>query len=272
MRTQQRDRRGGKPDTRTKPGSKWGAHVEHLFGRNAVREALSGRRHHHLLTFADGIRWDKRLYEMRSLAESRQISIEMAPRQLLDDIVDEGRHQGVVLRTSAYPYVEYQDLPRQGRPVLLLDHLQDPQNFGSLLRSAEAFGVTGVIIPRDRSGEITPAVVNASAGAVEHQFIARVTNLGRTIDDLKESGYWIVGLDRTAISQPLDDFDPPNPVALVVGAEGKGLTASVSAQCDILVSIDQVGQIDSLNASVAGSIALFHLTRKFRNQYIQSRK
>ena len=266
MPTEQRDRRGGKPNPRDISNSQPAAQFEHLFGRNAVREALSGRRRHHRLLFAEGVRWDTKLHSVRALAESQHVPIEMAPRQMLDDVVAGGRHQGVVLRTSAYPYVDFQDLPQQGEPILVLDHLQDPQNFGSLLRSAEAFGVIGVIIPKDRSGEITPAVVNSSAGAVEHQFIARVTNLGRTIDGLKKNGYWIVGLDRAASSQSLEEFDPPESVALVVGAEGTGLTASVAAQCDMLVSIEQTGKIDSLNASVAGSIALFHLTRGLRKQ------
>jgi 23S rRNA (guanosine2251-2'-O)-methyltransferase len=218
------------------------------------------------LIFAEGVRWDVRLQAIQSRAVSLEIPVESAPRSLLDDIVGDARHQGVILRTSPYPYADFEDMPLQGEPLLILDHLQDVQNFGTLLRSAEAFGVTGVIIPKDRSGEITPAVVNASAGAVEHQRIARVTNLGRTIAILKSAGYWIAGLDRAEGAQSLDDFDPPGALALVIGAEGKGLTSSVAAQCDILLTINQIGKIESLNASVAGSIALFHLTRTQRTR------
>jgi 23S rRNA (guanosine2251-2'-O)-methyltransferase len=201
---------------------------------------------------------------MRSRAISLGIPVETAPRQLLDDVVPDGRHQGVVLHTSPYPYVDFRDLTLTGGSVLLLDHLQDVQNFGTLLRSAEAFGVTDVIIPKDRSGTITPAVVNASAGAVEHLRIARVTNLSRTIDELKEAGYWIAGLDRAEGAQSLETFEPSQSLALVVGAEGSGLSHGVASQCDILLCIEQAGKIDSLNASVAGSIALFHLTRDER--------
>ncbi len=232
-----------------------------LFGRNAVAEALRGRRRHHRLIFAEGVRWDARLEAFRQSAEAARIPTESFPRQLLDDQAPGSRHQGVILLTSPYPYVDFGDLLLNGSPVLVLDHLQDPQNFGSLLRSAGAFGVSNVVIARDRSAAISPAVVNASAGAVEHLQIAQVTNLGRAVDDLKQQGYWIVGLDRSPTAQSLGSFDPPQAFVLVVGAEEHGLSASIAARCDLLVQIEQSGKIDSLNASVAGSIALYHLTR-----------
>lgn len=234
-----------------------------LYGRHAVEEALlAGRRNHHRLLIADGVRDDERIERMRTLAREAETLVEGVPRPLMDTMTDGANHQGVALETSEYPYAELPDLLTEPGIFLIIDHLQDPQNIGTLLRAAEACGVTGVAIARDRAAGITPAVVNASAGAVEHLRIAQETNLGRTINKLNEAGWWIVGLDAGEDASDLFSLDLPEPVALVIGAEGPGLTANLRNRCQIIASLPMAGRIASLNAATAGSIALYDLRRR----------
>ncbi|MGE3798414.1 MAG: 23S rRNA (guanosine(2251)-2'-O)-methyltransferase RlmB [Thermomicrobiales bacterium] len=237
-------------------------HGDILYGRNAVAEAFRGNRQIHRLYVAEGVRWDARMQQIRSDAERRGVPVETTQRQVLDDTVGGERHQGVLLVTSPYSYSTLSELLESAAPVLILDHLQDPQNVGTLLRSAEVFGVSWVIIPKDRSASITPAVVNASAGSVEHLSIVQETNISRVIDMLKQQNYWIVGLDNAGDVSPIHELEVSYPFGLVVGAEGSGLSRSISGRCDFLARIEQLGQIESLNAAVAGSIALYHLTRQ----------
>jgi len=145
---------------------------------------------------------------------------------------------------------------------LLLDHLQDPQNIGTLLRTAEAVGCHGVVIPGRRAAEITPAVVNASSGAVEHLRVAMVTNLNQTIEELQHAGIWVVGLEQDEQAQDIDAVDLDLPLALVIGAEGTGIARLVRERCDFLVRLPIVGQVGSLNAAIAGSIAIYHAWRQ----------
>ena len=142
--------------------------------------------------------------------------------------------------------------------LLVLDHLEDPRNLGTLFRSGEAFGVDGVILPERRSASITPAVSNASSGAVEHMPVAQVRNVNRTIDVLKKMNIWTVGLDVDSSAISLADADLSGPLAVVVGNEGKGLSRLAREKCDYCVTIPMVGSVDSLNAAIAGSIVLFH--------------
>ena len=148
------------------------------------------------------------------------------------------------------------ELDSGDRLYLALDHLQDVQNLGTLLRTAEAMGVTGVILPGRRAAGVTPAVVNASSGAVEHLQIALVGNLVQALEVLKETGVWVAGLDAAPEAEPLAAADLRGPLVLVVGAEGAGLSRLVRERCDWLVEIPMVGQVESLNAAVAGSIVL----------------
>ena len=170
-------------------------------------------------------------------------------------------HQGVVAEAGPYPYLDLDDiLPGCWVPAdalyLALDHLQDVQNLGTLLRTAEAMAVTGVVLPGRRAAEVTPAVVNASAGAVEHLRIALLANLVQALERLKRAGVWAVGLDSRPEAIPLGRADLSGPLVLVVGAEGPGLSRLVRERCDWLVSIPMYGQVASLNAAVAGSVAL----------------
>lgn len=234
-----------------------------LFGRNAILETLrSARRPGTRLWVAEGMRQDVRVDEIVGLAKSQEVLVESVPRPLLDDMLPDVNHQGVLLEVPEFPYADIEDIIERPGTVLMLDHMQDPQNFGTLLRAADAAGVAGVVIPADRSVSVTPAVVNASAGAVEHLEIALVPNLGRAIDKLEESGRWIVGLAEGEGSQPLFETDVPMPVVLIVGSEGSGLSAGIRKRCQLLVSLPMLGRIGSLNAATAGSIALYDILRR----------
>jgi len=231
-----------------------------LYGRHAVAEALrAGRRHIRRVFLAEGVDRTGILSEI--IASARLIGapvVEMR-RDRMDDAVG-ANHQGVVAQAAEYPYVDLDELlapgPSGDRLYLALDHLQDVQNLGTLLRTAEAMGVAGVILPGRRSAAVTPAVVNASSGAVEHLRIALVTNLAQSLEALKAEGVWVAGLDAAPEAKSLSKTDLTGPLCFVVGAEGAGLSRLVRDRCDWLVSIPMVGKVESLNASVAGSIVL----------------
>jgi len=195
------------------------------------------------------------------------VPIQRVERRQLDRIGD-FKHQGVAAEVSQYPYVELEAIlaeadQRQETPwLLMLDCLQDPQNFGALLRTAEIIGVHGVVIPKRRAVGITPAVVNSSAGATEHLLVAQVTNLVRTMETLKARGLWIVGLEDVPQAQPHYQSDLTMPLALVVGSEGRGIGRLVRETCDILIRLPMRGSISSLNVAVAGSIALYEVWRQ----------
>jgi 23S rRNA (guanosine2251-2'-O)-methyltransferase len=219
------------------------------------------------LLVAEGIQEHAPIVELEQLADAAEIEVAYGERRALDQLTNGANHQGVALEASLYPYAEVEAMTeraaQRGEPplLLLLDHLQDPQNVGTLLRTADVVGAHGVVLPDRRSAEITPAVVNASAGAVEHLLIANVTNLVQTIEGLKEQGVWIVGLEDDERAQEYDRADLAMPVALVVGAEGPGLARLVRERCDILIKLPMAGHVASLNAATAGSIALYHLWR-----------
>ncbi len=253
---------GNRPGPRNNAPILPGPRGEILYGRNAVAEAVEGGRTVYRVLLADGIQRDARIEKILRLAELGQIAIDDVPRQLLDDLTRGANHQGVGLDASEYPYVMVEDIAAETGTVLVLDHLQDPQNLGTLLRAAEAAGVAGVVIPRDRAVAVTPAVVNASSGAVEHMMVAQVPNLPRALDFLKKSGRWVIGLDESATSQPLFTTELPLPAVLVVGGEASGIGVNVAKRCDLSVSLPMRGRVASLNAATAGSIVLFDLMRR----------
>lgn len=234
---------------------------ELLYSRQAVYEALRARRRHAFaLQIAEGAQEKGRLAEILRLAEERRIPVNRVPRLVLDKI--HPAHQGVVLEASGYPYVTFADLlgraeERGEAPfLLLLDTLNDPQNFGTLLRTAEAVGVHGILLPLARTVEVTPAVVNASSGASEHLLIARM-NLAQAIDELRSAGVWTIGLDQAPEARLPSEVKWTGGLALVVGSEGEGIRPLVKSKCDFLVRLPMQGKIESLNAAVAGSIALY---------------
>lgn len=239
-----------------------GAGHEVLYGRNAVNEALVGRRELYRLLLAEGMREDERLQAMLRRARERDVAIERVPRLQLDDLTQGANHQGVTLETGEYQYVDVEDIVEHRGTILVLDHVQDPQNLGTLLRAAEVSGASGVVIARDRAAEVTPAVVNASAGAVEHLRVAQETNIGRALDRLGTQGWWSVGLDTGPDAADLFATMLPTPIALVVGSEGTGLSAGARKRCEIVVSLPVRGRVASLNAATAGSIALFEILRR----------
>lgn len=234
---------------------------ELIYSRNAVYETLSaGRRQGFQLLFADGAQIKGRLNEIVHLAEQRKIPIRKVTRAQLDKI--HPQHQGVVLEASGYPYngladiLERAEQSQESPFILLLDALQDPQNLGTLLRTAEAVGIHGVIIPLAHTAEITPAVVNASSGACEHLLIAQA-NLAQTIASLKEANIWVIGLEGSPSAQLPTQLRLDGPLALVVGSEGDGMRPLVRNSCDMLLRLPMRGKVESLNAAVAGSIALY---------------
>ena len=240
---------------------------EWITGRNPVFEVLRARRRHiHRLWIAQGVKPQGHLEDILNLARSQQIPVEFVKRSDLDGI--DPHHQAVALSTGGYPYSDLEAIiakaQTQSEPVfvLLLDQIQDPQNLGTLLRSAEAFGVHGVIMPPARSASVTPAVVNASSGATEMLLIAQ-HNIAQAMDRLKEVGGWMIGLEDSPDAQTPDNTNLKGGIGLVIGNEGSGLRRLVRDKCDLLMRLPMQGQIDSLNAAVAGSIALY-LARKAR--------
>ena len=242
---------------------------ETLFGRQAVRESLSaGRRHPFRLLLADGIGKVPIIDEIVAAAHRSRIPIVTLSRQDLSRTANTEAHQGVALETSGYPYATTDDMldlarARQEAPLLLLlDLIQDVHNLGSLIRTAESVGVHGVVIQARRAAGITPATVNTSSGAVEHLLIAKVTNLAREIERLKTADVWIAGLEDVAQAQSYTEANLTMPLAIVVGSEGEGLRRLVRDRCDWIMSIPMRGKINSLNAAMAGSVALYEALRQ----------
>jgi 23S rRNA (guanosine2251-2'-O)-methyltransferase len=215
---------------------------------------------------AEGAKEKGRLNKIVALARKHDVPIQHVPRQKLDRI--HRQHQGVALHASGYPYQSLINIlelasRREEQPfLLLLDTLQDPQNLGTLLRTAEAAGVHGVIIPLARTAVVTPAVVNVSSGASEHLLIAQA-NLAQTISTLKNEGIWIIGLEGTSGARDPSEIRLDGPLGIVVGSEGKGMRPLVRKSCDMLLRLPMRGKVESLNAAVAGSIALY-LARQAR--------
>lgn len=242
---------------------------EILYGRQPVRETLrAGRRQVFKLLVARGIRPTGIVGEILSLADRSHIPVQTVEPQNLNKLGNQANHQGLAVEVSGYPYV---DLPllltaaqtaKEPPFLLVLDHLQDPQNLGSLLRTAEAAGVHGVVIPSRRAAGVTPAVVRASAGAVEHVRVAQVTNLVQAMQFLKAKGIWLVGLEATPEALLYTRADLTIPLGLVVGSEGSGLARLVRATCDWLIRLPMYGQVGSLNAATAGAIALYEVRRQ----------
>ncbi|HRN51835.1 MAG TPA: 23S rRNA (guanosine(2251)-2'-O)-methyltransferase RlmB [Anaerolineales bacterium] len=235
---------------------------EWVYGRNAVYETLRAKRRRiYSLKLAEGVQPSPRLQEIQSLARAAKLNVQTVRRGELDGYVD-GHHQGVALQVEEYPYAHMGQLLQRARDTgkppffLILDTLQDPQNFGTLLRTAEAVGVHGIIIPQRRTATVTPAVVNASSGATEHLLIAQ-HNLAQAIDELKQEDIWVIGLDGGPQSQPLGRLKLDMPITLVVGSEGEGMRRLVRESCDGLLRLPMQGRVESLNAATAGSVALY---------------
>ena len=239
---------------------------EWITGRNPVYEVLRARRRDYFrMLVAAGVEEKGRLADILKLAAERKVPVSRVSRQQLDSLTpgDTQSHQGVALEVSGYPYVALPDIleranQRQQPPfILALDVLQNPQNLGTLFRTAEAVGVHGILIPPRRAAGVTPAVVHASAGASEHLLVAQV-NLAQSLELLKkEANVWAMGLEGGPEAQPYDSVSMDGPLVLVVGGEGEGMRNLVRRTCDLLIRLPMLGQIESLNAAVAGSVVLY---------------
>jgi len=239
---------------------------ELIYSRNAVHEVLRAKRRQIFsIEIAEGVQEKGKLTEILKLAQAQKIRVNRVPRTKLDKVHQ--NTQGIVAEVSGYPYADVLDIlenAKEEQPfILILDSLQDPQNFGTLIRTAEALGAHGIVIPSARSVDVTPAVVNASSGASEHMLIAQA-NLSQTIDALKENDIWVVGLDQAGAEIEAGSRHLKGALALVVGSEGEGLHELVRKKCDIVLKLPMRGKIESLNAAVAGSVALYlaYLSRK----------
>lgn len=240
---------------------------EKIYGRKPVLETIrSGKRAVERVYLMQGSR-DEVLNQIEAHAKAKGIPINMETRHRMDTLAATDKHQGVVAVVEDFQYADLQDLldiaRKKNEPtfILLLDEIEDPHNLGAILRSAEAAGVHGVVIPKHRAAEVNATVIKASAGAAEHVATVKVTNMNETIKRLKEANVWVVGTDDEA-SKNFYDYDFRQPVALIIGNEGQGLRRLVKENCDELVKIPMAGKMSSLNASVAAGLVLFEVTRQ----------
>ena len=243
-----------------------------VFGIRPVEELLRARPREVSVVYVAGGYRSPEIDHLVTSARDRAVNLEFRPRQMVAELAGDAVHQGVVALTGEYAYAELGAILATAAPIaaepgaeplllLLLDGITDPHNFGALVRSAEVLGAHGVVVPDRGAAPVTPVVVKSSAGATERSKIARVGNLLKTIDSLRERGVRVLGADTDG-GQRLDEVDFSGPVALVVGAEGKGMREAVARRCDALFHIPQRGAVASLNASVAGAIALYEAARQ----------
>ncbi len=236
-----------------------------LYRRNVVREALNAQRRdlHELLIDKKADANKGELRDILNLAQKQRVRVKRVDKQQLNDRTKGAIHQGVALVTSDYPYVDILDIldrvEASGEPafILALDQIQSPSNVGRLLRTADAIGVHGIIMQDRRNAAITPDVIEASMGAAEHTLVAQVPNLVQALKQLQKRDIWVVGLDMDPSSQPPDRVRLDGATCLVVGNEGEGLRKLVSKTCDLMMYLPMRGHVDSLNASVAASVALY---------------
>ena len=236
-----------------------------LAGRNAVMEALKGSSRINRLMVADGSS-EGSIRELIAVAKEKGVPVQFLERSKLDSMAKGIRHQGVLAQVSPVEYVELEDILSKAREkqedpfIILLDELEDPHNLGAILRSADAAGAHGVLIPKRRSCPLSATVAKTSVGAVEHVPVARIGNIVQTIKALKEEGLWVAGADMDG--KNYYEADLTGPLLLVVGSEGQGIGRLVKEQCDFIVRIPMLGAINSLNASVAGSVLMFEVTKQ----------
>lgn len=240
-----------------------------IYGINSVAEALKARGRSFEWVGVSKERRDLRLQKLIQECRSSSVPVRFLPRVELDRMARTASHQGVVAVTSSKAYVDLDDVIAAKRGeyslVLVLDGVEDPHNLGAILRTADATGADGVVIPERRAAGITGTVAKASAGASEHLPVAKVTNISRSLEELKAKGLWIVGLDERG-NQTYDQVDYKMNCAIVLGAEGKGLHELVSKKCDFLVAIPMQGEVPSLNVSVAAGVVLYEVVRQRREK------
>ncbi|HEY6273299.1 MAG TPA: 23S rRNA (guanosine(2251)-2'-O)-methyltransferase RlmB [Terriglobales bacterium] len=240
-----------------------------LFGIHAVEEALAKRGRAFEYVAVTSSRGDARIQKIVELSRAAGVPVRPMPRDQLTRLAKTDHHQGVVAVTAEKRYGDLEDLLTHRRSkyafLVILDGIEDPHNLGAIIRTAEGAGADGIVIPERRATGVTSTVATASAGASEYLPMARVTNLGRAIEELKSRNIWTVGLDERA-SQSYDRLDYKMDCALILGAEGRGLHEQIRKKCDFLVAIPMLGKVPSLNVSVAGAVVMYELARQRRNQ------
>jgi 23S rRNA (guanosine2251-2'-O)-methyltransferase len=241
---------------------------EYIVGRNPVLELLRSGRSVNKIWIAEGSQKGP-ISQVMSMAKEAKIQVQIVPKKKIDQVADGQVHQGVVALVAAYEYVEVEDLLRKaadlGEPpfLLILDEIEDPHNLGSILRTADVVGAHGVIIPKRRAVGLTSTVAKSSAGAMEYVPVARVTNIVRTMEELKEKGVWMAGTDATG-EQDIREARFDMPIGIVIGSEGKGMSRLVKETCDFVVRLPMVGHVNSLNASVAAALLMFEVMKQRR--------
>jgi len=247
-----------------------------LEGKNTILEALKAN-HPMNTIYLEKDSWDHVLGRFFAMARERNIVVSFIEKGKLDRMSSTRNHQGVIADVSPHAYVEVDDILKRaeemGQPPLLfiLDGITDPNNLGSIIRTAECAGVHGIILPKRRSAGLTPVAAKVAAGAAEHIPIARVTNLSRTIEDLKKAGIWIIGTDARE-GTVYDRYDYREALAIVIGSEGEGISRLVRESCDVLLRIPMYGEINSLNASIAAALIAFQAAGKREEAGIIKRK
>ncbi|TWT11296.1 23S rRNA (guanosine(2251)-2'-O)-methyltransferase RlmB [Streptococcus sp. sy004] len=236
-----------------------------IYGVHAVIESLEADLGNKLYVQED-LR-GKNVDKIKSLARDKKVSISWTSKKELNDMTQGAVHQGFVLRVAAFPYASLETILAKSEEtdnplILILDGLTDPHNFGSILRTADATNVTGVIIPKHRAVGVTPVVAKTSTGAVAHVPITRVTNLSRTIEQLKAQGFWIFGTDMSGT--PSHQWNTSGKLALIIGNEGRGMSVNLKKQVDEMITIPMKGHVQSLNASVAAALLMYEV---FRNRF-----
>jgi 23S rRNA (guanosine2251-2'-O)-methyltransferase len=247
--------------------------MDRLTGIHAVREALEARRAFDRIVIAKG-RQDSRVEEIVQAARERNISVRFEDRGQLDRLADSKDHQGIVALVAARAAGTLDEILAAANAdaghgekglIVLLDGVEDPHNLGAVIRTALAAGAHGVVIPERRAAGLTDTVARASAGALAHLAVAKVTNLVRTMEELKEAGYWLVGLDERG-DKNYTDVDYTSPTGIVLGGEGTGLHELTRKRCDFVVSLPTTGPVKSLNVSVAAGVVLFEALRQRRGK------
>ncbi len=243
--------------------------MNYIYGINSVAEALKARGRAFAWVGVAKERHDLRLQRVVDECRRQGVAVRFVGRAELDRMAGNNAHQGVVAVTSAKQYNDLDDVVAAKRGqhslIVVLDGIEDPHNLGAILRTADAAGADGVVIPERRAVGVTGTVAKASAGASEHLPVAKVTNIARTLEDLKERNIWVVGLDERG-QQPYDSIDYNMDCAIVLGTEGKGVHDLVAKKCDFLVSIPMLGKVPSLNVSVAAGVVLYEVVRQRRKK------
>ncbi|WP_075980298.1 23S rRNA (guanosine(2251)-2'-O)-methyltransferase RlmB [Bacillus massilinigeriensis] len=238
---------------------------DYIIGKNPVIEAIKSNRDINKILIAEGSQKGQ-MQQVIGLAKESNVLVQFVPRKKIDQLVD-GNHQGVIAQVAAYQYAELDDLFRTAEEknetpfFILLDEIEDPHNLGSIMRTADAVGAHGIIIPKRRAVGLTATVAKASTGAIEYIPVVRVTNMSRTIDELKERGIWIAGTDAKG-KEDYRQFDGNIPLGLVIGSEGKGMGRLIRDKCDFLIQLPMAGHVTSLNASVAAALLMYEVYRK----------